>query len=500
MNRKNNTMTCQRNHNIFAAILRLQPAKPSLLLLSSALLINGCNFTTPIPDTPLNLPQDYSQTTTAEQTSPLPDQWWQTFNDPALNLIIEEALVHNFNIRSSWARIEQARATAIQAGAALYPNVDFTSRGSRTRNEINSPSSPGQPANTTYSNSFSVGLAASYEIDLWSRIQTSQQASVAELNASKLDLQAAAITLSSQITSNWYKLIDQHQQRRILNQQIEVNEKHLEVLQVRFNAGLIGAPDILQQKQLLESTIASRYQVDSQIEVIENQLAILLGYPPNEATFDVPENLPSLPPLPNTGIPADLLNRRPDVLAAYMRVEASNYRIASAIADRLPKLSLTVSGSTDAAHLEDLFDNWLATFAANIAEPIFDAGRKEAEVDKQKAINEINFASWNQTILTALQDVENALVQEKNQQSYLESLRSQLKIATAVEEETRNNYYKGNGDFLRVLNAQQSLQNLQRQVSTAHQQLIEHRVSLCRALAGGWDMQKPQPLTTTKTN
>ncbi|QDU35097.1 Outer membrane protein OprM precursor [Poriferisphaera corsica] len=476
-----------------------------ILLCTPLLSLTACNFTPPIDDSPIPLPDTYTQldpnVNYAEAPTPLPARWWQSFNDPNLSALIEEALTHNFTIKSAWARIDQARAAAAQTGAASYPSVDFTNRNSRTRNEVNSPSNPGMPASTTYSTSLSLGLAASYEVDLWGRIKTQQQAAIAELNATELDLQSAATTLAANIANAWYQLIDQQQQRRILNQQIELNNKHLQVLEARFAVGQAGAPDILQQKQLIESNNASLFQVDSQITVLQNQLAILLGNPPTleNTTFKTPKNLPGLPALPDTGVPANILNNRPDVHAAFIRLQASNYRIATAIADKLPKLSLSLSATTESTNLQDLFDNWLATIAANISAPIFDAGRREAEVDRQKALTDVAYNTYSQTILTALQDIENALAQERNQTKYLASLKTQLDIASNVEEEVRNNYYKGNADFLRVLSAQQSTQTLQRQVSTAHQNLLAFRVALCRALAGNIELEQPQPTQTQTT-
>ena len=453
-------------------------------------MLGGCHFTPAIDEAPVVMPGQFGglEEVGHQKRDVLPERWWEVFDDPILDQMIEEALTNNFSIQSAWAKLEASRAAAVQAGAGFYPAVDLKGSGQRSRNEINA-AGKGQREGVAYNSQFSFGLVASYEVDLWGRVKAQKEAAVAEVEGSELDLRAAGITLSSQIASNWFKLITQEMQLQLVKDQVATNEKYLEVLKGRFNVGLIGASDVLQQEQLVESTKSNLAMTRAQIRVLENQLDILTGRVPGEFAYDVPGELPRLKGLPEMGLPGEVLNRRPDVMAMYKRLEAANYRTAMAIANRLPRLSLTVSGSTDAASLSDLFSNWLGTMAANLASPVFDAGNKAAEVDRQRAMYKQNYAAWGQSILDALKEIEDALVQEHGQSEYLKSIEKQIKTAKLVEGEVKNNYKNGNGDFLRVLTAEQSLQNLQRQQYTANQQLVDYRIALCRALAGGWDMQ-----------
>ncbi|WP_432799000.1 efflux transporter outer membrane subunit [Poriferisphaera sp. WC338] len=455
-----------------------------------ALLASSCITAPESPLQPINMPTTFSQSS-SPSAQPLETQWWLSFQDKQLNALIDTALTNNFNIKSAWARIDQSAAIARQSSASLFPSLDGTGRTSRSRNEINSPSNPGQPATTTYSNSFSLGLTASYEIDLWGRIRATANAANLDNQAVVFDLQTTAISLSAQIADTWYNLIDQNAQCALLEQQIKTNQQHLDILSERFNRGLVGAPDVLQQEQLLESTRTEKIRADLQSKILQHQLSVLLGEAPTAKTFATPDQFITLPNLPDTGLPADLLTKRPDLQAAFTRLQSSNQRIAAAIADQYPRLSITASTSTDSVHIRDLFDNWLATIAANMAAPIFDGGRRAAVVDQNKATAQQNFYTYAQTTLTALQEVEDALAREQHQRNILASIQSRERIASQVADQLYQNYLKGAEDFLRVLTAQQSLQQLQRQRLSANRDMIQSRIALCRAIAGPPPLTKP---------
>lgn len=427
----------------------------------------------------------------ASGKGPMPARWWTGFEDADLNALIEQALAGNLNLQSTWDRLEQARAAARKSGADLYPSATVAGGASRARSVALTRAGGGvKHRDVAYASSFSLGLVASYEVDLWGRVRSTRDAAELDLRASREDLSAAAITLAAEVAGTWYRLVDQRGQIRLLDDQIRTNRDYLELVTLRFRRGQVPATDVLQQRQLLESTKAEKVQAQSGRMVLEHQLAVLLGRSPGTVAPGPGGRLPELPPLPATGLPAELIRRRPDLRSAYLRVQAADRRVAAAIADRFPRISLSVRAETSAAEVRDLFDNWLAGIAANLTAPLFDGGLREAEVDRTRAAASERLHVYGQTVLEALRDVEDALVREARQHEFLASVDQQLDLSRKVIDQTRDRYAKGAMDYLRVLAALQSHQRLQRARLQGRQELTQFRINLYRALGGSWDMQR----------
>jgi len=210
--------------------------------------------------------------------------------------------------------------------------------------------------------------------------------------------------------------------------------------------------------------------------------------------------LPDLPPQPATGVPAELIRRRPDLRAAELRLASASQEVAAAVADRFPALSLTARSEAWGDRVRSLFDNWLASIAANLTAPILDGGRRAAEVDRTRAAAAQALHAYGQAALEAFQEVEDALAKEHQQQAYLASVERQLDLAAKAAQETQNRYVKGADDYLRVLTAVQSLQRLQRTQLTAKCRLLGYRIDLYRALGGGWELARPGPAQTRKAD
>ena len=269
----------------------------------------------------------------------------------------------------------------------------------------------------------------------------------------------------------------------LLKKQQEVNTLGLELIRLRFNAGQIGIADVLQQQQLIESKSGEMARERSNAAQLTHQLAILSGVSPGLLTLPEKPELIVLPPLPATGVPLDLLNNRPDIRGAFFDVLAADRRVAAAIADKYPRLSISADLTTTGT-ASQLFDNWLASIAGNLLGPIVDGGSRQAEVDRTTAVTRERLLAYNRTILEAIGEVEDALVAEKEQKKLISSLEVQLELATQTIYNIRDRYKLGAVEYQRVLGAQLSQQSLQRNVLTARQQLISNRISLYRALGG----------------
>lgn len=450
--------------------LPLRKVTAALVLL---IALAGCtpatNLLTGMP--PVTLPPAF----TRQGSHEISNEWWQDLDDPALEQLIEQALAENLSLHGARERLLQAEAVAREAGAGLSPTLDAQANGTEIRSRTDN--STGSTSNLL------LGLAAGYEVDLWGRLRTRADAAALEVSGSSEDLQTAALSIAAQLAATWYQLAAGYSQLELLKQQQEVNRLNLDLIRLRFTAGQTGIADLLQQQQLIESTTGEMARQRAASSLLEHQLAILAGVSPGLLTLPGKPELIELPPLPATGIPLDLLNNRPDIRSSYFGILAADRRAAAAIADNYPKLSISADLTTSGAASE-LFDNWLGSLAANLVGPLIDGGSRQAEVDRTRAVTRERLYTYGQTILDAIGEVEDALVQENEQRKLIASLEIQLDLATRTVDNVRDRYKLGAEDYLRVLSAQLSQQSLQRSVLTAREQLINYRISLYRSLGG----------------
>ena len=435
------------------------------------LLNSACTVAVKKVPLPIELPQKFSRSGSYQ----LPQKWWEIFKDLSLNILIEHALSHNFSLKSAFNRVEQARALAKKSGASLTPTLEAQFKPSRKITDKLS------------TQGFSVGLIASYEVDLWGRIRANLHASELDFHTVEEDLQTAALTLSAEIANHWYRLIEQRQQRTLVEQQIQTNTHQYQILTLQFKASQATAADVFQQQQLLESTQGAKASIIATIRVLEHQLSVLLGEMPRTFQIPVVDQFPVIPKLPATGLPIALVQRRPDVRKAYFKVQAADQRIAAAIADRFPKLSLSAGIDTTAPNLQSLFNNWLATLAGNLILPIIDGHRRVAEVERTQAVAKEALNGYAHQLLRAVEEIENALIQQQQQQLLLNSLEKQLWFAQQANAQIKRRYINGAESFLRVLSSTLSQQNLERTKRQAQRQLIEYQIALYRALSCGFN-------------
>jgi NodT family efflux transporter outer membrane factor (OMF) lipoprotein len=444
-------------------------ARPGLLL--PVLFLTACASSPQNPPAPVELPARFSADTENLQPEPA-DAWWTAFNDGELNRLIDSALDDNLGLRASYQRLLQARAVADRQGAGLLPSLDATA------------SAETRESDTTTTDIFSAGLNASYELDLWGRVQSLTDAEELRAAASQADYQAAAVSLSGEIASTWFQLVEQRAQAVLAQTQLETNQNVLTVIESRFAMGQSGSADVLRQRQLVSASRERLGNVRGEISVLQNQLAVLLGESPGQASLPDDQSLPALPPLPRTGVPAELVQRRPDLQQARRLVQAADQDLAAAISNRFPRISIEASVSSQSNDASDLFDNWLATLAGNLLVPLVDGGERRADVRRSEAVLGALLQDYGQSVLTAIREVEDALAREQQQKQRLESLEEQIGYADTAYRQLRNQYLNGAVSYIEVLNALQETQDLQRTILNTRQQLLTTRVTLYRALAG----------------
>ncbi|MBN1804955.1 MAG: TolC family protein [Sedimentisphaerales bacterium] len=450
------------------------------------LMTISCSRQVKKPLMPTMIPSSFSTT----GTEPLPDSWWESFKDEKLDFLIQQALKDNFNLAVAWDRLAQAQAVAKKSNTDLLPQADLEAGFARTRQESRSSSA--------YSSLYTLGIAAGYEVDLWSQIRSLRQAAWLDVEAEHESVNTAAITLSASIASTWYQLAEAKAMVRIANEQIKTNRQVLDIVTVQFRKGVAAAADVLRQRQLVASTEAQLISAEEDVELLQYQLSVLLGHYPESGWRDTAIDLPELPPIPKLGVPTEVLWRRPDIRQNYRKIQAADQRLAAAIADQYPSINLVTTVETSASSVNNLFDDWLANLIANAVQPLFDGNLRKLEVERQNAIVSERIRTWGQTILDALEEIESALTRERQQKLYLESLKLQLDLANETYERNRERYIKGQTDYIRVLESIQSLQSLQRNVLTAQRTLIGYRIDLYRSIAGSFDL--PQPTLTDINN
>lgn len=465
----------------------------TVMLLGLMLFASGCAFK-PTPRTEPIAPLPDAFTMYSEE-QPDTGKWWEAFGNDELNQLVEDALAANLDIRQAWARLRQAGASATQSSADKYPTLSATGDYSHTT------SYDGDTKKESKSDSHSIGLSAGYEVDLWGRVRADAQSGDLDYLATREDLSTSAMSVAGEVVSRWLEIQTQRSKKRILAQQIKANETYLELIELRFRNSISTALDVYQQRQNLARVKALLPPVEVEEEILLHELALLLGKPVGSVTVS-DADLPSLAPLPGLGLPADLLANRPDIRSAGLSLSSADWSVAAARADRLPSLSLTGSGEYTGTQIATLFNNWALGLAASIVGPIFDGGYRKAEVEKARGVVDERLAAYKETVYTAFKEVEDALVQEKWQKEYLKALDHQLEAARTSLSEAISRYTQGLDDYLPVLSALLSVQDLEISLADEQTNLLLYRVALHRALGGTWTgaMENPTAETETKTH
>jgi NodT family efflux transporter outer membrane factor (OMF) lipoprotein len=467
-----------------------------------ALLAAGCSPFKPSPrlEAPAPLPKAF---TLYSDNAIASGKWWEQFKNDELNILVENALIANFDIQAAWGRLRQTRATAIQTGADKYPTLDATGSYSHTR-QGQDAATGGRSITTTEKHS--LGLSSGYEIDLWGRIEAGASAGQLDAESSRKDLNSASMTVASEIVSKWLSIQTQRQKKLILQEQIKANQTYLELIELRFRNSLATALDVYQQRENVARVKAELPPVESEEQILLHELALLVGQPAG-AVEVADAILPALSELPGLGLPSDLLANRPDVRSAGMKLHSADWTVAAARANRLPSVSLTGDGAYSGTQLSNIFNNWMFALAGSVIGPIFDGGYHKAEVEKARGVVDERLADYKNTVYSAFKEVEDALVREKWQQRYITARQAQLEAAQINLNEAINYYSQGLADYLPVLTALLTVQDLEITSVQDHTNLLLYRVALHRALGGTWteELTPPTPsdfaeTTRTKNN
>jgi len=459
-----------------------------VILLISLLTAAGCVKTPQIgtPDIDVTVPDRWTaaETTTGETTH----NWWADFGDHALTEAIEQALDNNRDLAAAAARLEQAAAQARIAGAILKPTVGAGGTGSRTRqNFIGLPIEiPGGGVPSATFNSYGVSLDVSWEVDLWGRLRASTRAALADYQAAEASYHSARLSLAGQTAKAYFAVVEAKQQVILASETVESWRNAYEQVQRRYESGVRSSLDLRLALSNLEGAQALLAQSRRMLDSAERQMEVLLGMYPGR-TLQTHTELPALPDAVPAGLPATLVTRRPDLVAAERQVVAAGQRHIVSRRSLYPRFSLTASTGTSSDQLSDLLDGDFRVWSllGNLTQPIFQGGRLRAGVDAARASADAALAEYAAAALRAFAEVESALAAEEllvDREMHLNSASHQ---ARAAEKLAEDRYDTGLESFITVLDSRRSALNADSQLLSARRERLDNRIDLHLALGGG---------------
>jgi NodT family efflux transporter outer membrane factor (OMF) lipoprotein len=417
--------------------------------------------------------------------------WWRKLDDPVLDDLVLRARDGGLDLQTALARVAESRALLAVAGADRLPTIDATGAWEHRAESVNTPVGEFFPDFGQYS----VGFDAAWEIDLWGRVRRSIEAAGADYQASLEDARDVAITVAAETAVAYVDLRAFQRRTEIARTNLELQQQTLDLVRTRFEAGLVSESDLAQARTSVETTRSRVPSFEAGVSASRNRLCVLLGLPPGSLAPELEAAAP-IPVPPDdvaVGVPADLLRRRPDVRRAERELAAATARIGVAQADLYPHLTLVGSLGLAAEHGSDLFANGSDTsrYGPTARWNLFDSGRLRERVNAQDARAEQARLGWEQTVLSALEEAENAMSDFVFEQERRAALSEAVAQARRAVELARTQYTEGLADFQTVLVAERALADLDDQLAVSDAAITTDLVTLYKALGGGWEADDP---------
>ena len=470
----------------------------------TALLLAGCtvgpNYQRPVTAVP---PTFAEKTAPAANTDAYLASWWVSFGDPELDKLVSRAIANNLDVETAAARIREARALEIVAGAAALPQVNAQGSASRQRISENAiPVPPGSGAGSggggapgafglpgSEFSTFRVGFDASWEIDLFGKTRRSIEAAGARTGTAIWNLRDVQVSVAAEVTDSYLSLRTAQQRAATAETEVARQQRSLRLVEARARGGLVTGQDLAEQQSQLATAQAAISPLKAQAETQVHALGVLTGDAPEVLVAELsPSSAMPSPPTVPAGLPSDLLRRRPDIRAAEQDLHAATADIGVATADLYPRFSLSALPALVSTTLAKLLE-WGSrsyTASANIDWPIFNGGRTRANIKVANARQEQALIAYRKSILTALRDVEDALSNVDNDGRQIASLDAARGTAVRAEDIARTRYRGGLVTYSDVLQAQASRISLDTQLIQARGALNHDTVALFKALGGGW--------------
>jgi len=427
----------------------------------------------------LNVPGAFAGAPATQDESADPAGWWEGFGDPLLSDLVARAIAANTDIEASKARLRAARAAAAGARGALLPSVGASASANRGT-AINGPVPAGE--------SYQAGLDASWEADLFGGNRRAAEAAAANAAASEAGLQDVRRTITAEVALNYIEARNSQARLAVARANLGYQDDTLQIAGWRNRAGLVSAFDVDQARALRAQTAASIPALEQSYAAAANRIAVLTGAAPGTVTEELatPSVIPLAPNGVDPGLPAELLHRRPDIIASRSALAAETARIGVAEAQLYPALRLSGSISSSAFSAGDLGSSIIGNILGGITAPIFQGGQIRARIEGQRASADAALAEYRGAVLRALEDVENALVALDRAKERESQLLVAADAARAAAEYARLQYRSGLIDFGALLDAERSLLSAEDGRTSARAARATALVQLYKVLGGGW--------------
>jgi len=423
-------------------------------------------------------------------------RWWREFNDPVLDSLVDRAVKSNLDLRIAEARIREARASLELTTAGYWPGLNSAASYTRSRTSENAftsgsgGSSSGSGSNVEH-DLFKAGFDAGWEIDVFGGTRRRVEAAEATVEASVEDRRAVLVSLLGDVAKNYIDLRGLQRRLSVAQANLKAQQESLYLTRVRFDAGLASDLEVAQAEGQVSTTAAQIPTLQSALKQAAYRLDVLLGAQPGALASELAKEtpVPALPPQAHVGLPADLLRRRPDIRRAERQLAASTAQVGAATADLYPKFSLTGAIGLQSISASDWFTGrsrfW--SIGPTISWPVFDAGKIRANIEIRDAQQEQSLRLYEKSVLTAFEDVENALVNYGNEQTRYRSLLESVASNRRALQMADDLYKQGLVAFLNVLDAQRALYVSESDLAQSEAGMAANLVALYKALGGGWE-------------
>ena len=414
--------------------------------------------------------------------------WWKRFGDAQLDALQDQALAASPTLQAATARLDQARAAVNLSTAGLFPQVSLAARAARQRISANRPlSNYASPNFSTVQNDFTLSFNVAYEADLWGRVRGTVEAARASAQQSEADWQNVRLVLTTDLAANYFNLRELDVELDVLAQSIALQRKALDLATARHDLGATSGLDVAQQQALLDSTLTQVDVVKRQRDQFEHAIAALVGRPAPSFTVAAQVTDRTAPAIP-LGLPSDVLQRRPDIASAERAMAAANAQIGVAKAAYFPSIMLGPSIGGESRLISSLFDapSLVWSLGVSALQPVFDAGRTDANVRIAQASYQIAAANYKRSVLTAMQEVEDGITGSAALDRAIAQARQAVVSAQKVLRISEDRYEGGATSFSDVIAAQQTLLAAQRQLAQLTGQRMLAAVFLVKALGGDW--------------
>ena len=476
-------------------------------MIAAALALAGCTLGPRYEKPALDVPPAFRATADTAEAAWPPAEWWRNFNSPELDALIARARAYNNDLAAAAARVLQADAQVRVSGAPLLPSLTGTADASYQRSGTGGRSRNSSVASFTSgsghyvdSRSYSIGLQASYDLDLFGRNRALLEASQSTAVATRFDQETVALAVVTSVASTYFQVLSAQDRLAVAQRNLRDAERILGAFRARLEVGTANALDVSQQEALVAGQRASIPAFRNTIEQQKTALGILVGLPPErlEVTGGSLEKLPL--PLVAPGLPSELLARRPDVANAEAQLVAENANIRAARAAFFPDISLTASGGLTSAALSAITGpgTLVAQVAAGLTAPIFDNGLRRGQLDQAKGRYQELLANYRRAVLQGFTDVEQALLALRytSEQEALE--RAAIAVAQRSANIAQAQLQAGTIDIITSLNTQQTLYNDLDQLTQIRLARFQALLNVYKALGGGWALGGDWSLSTVR--